>query len=917
MLLQEFAMLGFVTELSSEQFAALLRRDWARQISAVHIHHTWRPRASQWRGLATVEAMRRVHMQTNGWSDIAQHITIGPDGSVWSGRHLDRSPASAVGHNGSASDGPLMIELVGDFDTGQEKFEGAQAQATYRCVAAICKAFELPLKNIRFHREFTSQKTCPGSSLSLDAFRAEVEKALKALPKSQSRNAHASAYLQGAVAPLSASRAVDEPSAELRYDAAAENAWGSDQGARGIFGPSFSATDIALFNQHVVNTSAGRLSNEGKYTNSQETIQGLVGHIANYITGAENPKIVLYAHGGLVSESSALESAKTNVRWWLANGVYPVYFVWETGLNESFKKLGSQEESRGLTDLTDRIIEASAGTLVGRPAWKLMKDNARHCSTPTLTGPDEPGGAYYFCSLLVEMLGKHSNAAELHAVGHSAGSIFHCEMLPMLDRLLRENKTLAKKGPAITSMALLAPACRVDVFKSSLMPLVETKRIAKLAHFTMNARAELDDTVAGIYRKSLLHFVRNACEINLPQILGLEESIRPDTVLSDFFDPSKQPGNAHLLLSPTNFSNGSDATKSIKHGDFDNDPPTMNAVLRRILNISDDVALTPPMIEQEKKTFPFMSSAERSTRSLNTSGNTHALCIGIDTYPIQPLSGCVADARLWAKTFGAMGIQVHELLLNEKATKRNIVDAWRRVSAKAQAGDTLVIQYAGHGTQAPDKNGDELDSMDEAWVPIDGMNGDVLLDDEIGGLIDTHTPAGVQVVIFSDSCHSGSTTRAKSNGGGTARFVKLIDNQAFLRGFERASKQWARELNSRSTAESQGPEILFSGCQDHQYSFEDGGHGRFTLAAVAALQASASSDTYRKLADRILEKFDPNPAQVPNFTANKDRAAQALFGALARTQSSTSLGATDAVEQRLRSMEAQLAEIKELLRDIR
>lgn len=65
-----------------------------RQIDEFHVHHTWRPRRADFRGLATVEAMRRYHMQHAGMSDIAQHLTIDPQGGLWTGRPFDRAPAS-------------------------------------------------------------------------------------------------------------------------------------------------------------------------------------------------------------------------------------------------------------------------------------------------------------------------------------------------------------------------------------------------------------------------------------------------------------------------------------------------------------------------------------------------------------------------------------------------------------------------------------------------------------------------------------------------------------------------------------------------------------------------------------------------------------------------------------------------------
>ncbi len=58
--------------------------------------------------------MRKFHMEENGWSDLAQHLTIGPQGGLWTGRNWNLAPANATGHNGTAGEGPFMIEMVGD-----------------------------------------------------------------------------------------------------------------------------------------------------------------------------------------------------------------------------------------------------------------------------------------------------------------------------------------------------------------------------------------------------------------------------------------------------------------------------------------------------------------------------------------------------------------------------------------------------------------------------------------------------------------------------------------------------------------------------------------------------------------------------------------------------------------------------------
>ena len=70
---------------------------FSRRITEVHLHHTWRPRQSDYRGLATIEGMWRYHTETNGWSDIGQHVTVAPNGSVWLCRNFNWAPASARG----------------------------------------------------------------------------------------------------------------------------------------------------------------------------------------------------------------------------------------------------------------------------------------------------------------------------------------------------------------------------------------------------------------------------------------------------------------------------------------------------------------------------------------------------------------------------------------------------------------------------------------------------------------------------------------------------------------------------------------------------------------------------------------------------------------------------------------------------
>ena len=100
------------------------------------------------------------------------------------------------------------------------------------------------------------------------------------------------------------------------------------------------------------------------------------------------------------------------------------------------------------------------------------------------------------------------------------------------------------------------------------------------------------------------------------------------------------------------------------------------------------------------------------------------------------------------------------MLLDAQATKAAMVQALTRVIGGAASGDSLVITFSCHGTYQPDSDGDEVDGLDEALCPYDLQTGGAaLIDDEIR-VIFAARKAGVRLLLISDSCHSGTVTRA-------------------------------------------------------------------------------------------------------------------------------------------------------------
>lgn len=138
----------------------------------IHIHHTYRPNHKNFTGSNhqdLQDGMRNYHKNTLKWSDIAQHVTLFPDGLFLTGRGFSKTPASIKGKNGSKNAVPFMVEMVGNFDKGNDRLEGKQKEA----ILKLAKYFQDKGRSIVFHNEH-SYKSCPGSSIDKEVFLKEV-----------------------------------------------------------------------------------------------------------------------------------------------------------------------------------------------------------------------------------------------------------------------------------------------------------------------------------------------------------------------------------------------------------------------------------------------------------------------------------------------------------------------------------------------------------------------------------------------------------------------------------------------------------------------------------------------------------------------------------------------------------------------
>lgn len=310
---------------------------------------------------------------------------------------------------------------------------------------------------------------------------------------------------------------------------------------------------------------------------------------------AGQPKrLVIYAHGGLNSESAAITRARAMGRHFLGNGCYPLFLVWKTGLIESLTSIvaDSFRKQPGLAggmgewvaERSDLLLEKTVGRPFARPIWSEMKENAE------LAFGSGRGGDL-LVTALQKLVATWGEDLQIHVVGHSAGAI-------LLGHLLT---AVSARGldTHMASVHLYAPACTVQFANRHYA--THAQLMQRLHLHVLSDRVERNDSVAAVYRKSLLYFVSNALEMDLrTPILGLQNVFEPDYAGWDGTSSTgdtlrawreavqtaglQQAGRIHVLDQDKVQTALPDKRIDAAHGSFDNDLEVMSHTLLGIIN---------------------------------------------------------------------------------------------------------------------------------------------------------------------------------------------------------------------------------------------------------------------------------------------------------------------------------------------
>jgi hypothetical protein len=203
----------------------------------------------------------------------------------------------------------------------------------------------------------------------------------------------------------------------------------------------------------------------------------------------------------------------------------------------------------------------------------------------------------------------------------------------------------------------------------------------------------------------------------------------------------------------------------------------------------------------------------------------------------------------------------------KKPTKQNILAEFTYLLQNAVAGDLLVFTFSGHGSNVSDRSGDEVDGRDEMIIPLDYNGVIYVLDDEMRKLIDQYLKPGVKLLMFFDSCHSGTMLDLKYHYLDSDNYENITMNV--------------------NVDETKGQVITISGCKDSQYSADtmvnlngkqNMNSGAMTYAFLKTMQEVGKGISFRILLQKMRTLLQTDGyEQVPQLLSGQELNLDEVF----------------------------------------
>lgn len=304
-------------------------------------------------------------------------------------------------------------------------------------------------------------------------------------------------------------------------------------------------------------------------------------------------------------------------------------------------------------------------------------------------------------------------------------------------------------------------------------------------------------------------------------------------------------------------------------------------------------------------------AARAPSDSSHQAPRRRALLVGINDYTASRLRGAGPNApqpirQHWRNLKGAVndveairdvleasfGFQEEDILLltDQQATRGAIFRALdEHLIAPAKKGDLAVFYYSGHGSQVRNSKSDELDKMDETYVPADGpLGADDIRDKELRPLLNKVLSKGARLVVVLDKCYSGSGARGLPSAGRVRRLEPVLRDVADGSDYGPRPEEHGALVLAASQADQSAYEI----------TTDDGRqHGAFTWALLQALRAASEGESAERVFLRARSWLRAaDPFQEPVLAGTPEAQERPLFGGRADRQDGRTVVLAEGVE---------------------
>ena len=264
----------------------------------------------------------------------------------------------------------------------------------------------------------------------------------------------------------------------------------------------------------------------------------------------------------------------------------------------------------------------------------------------------------------------------------------------------------------------------------------------------------------------------------------------------------------------------------------------------------------------------------------------YVLLVGINEYndPDSRLHGCVKDVKhveeFVVETY-SKDHDVHVLkLVDEQATYRGIIDAFRSHLGLAGPQDSVWFHYSGHGTEewtAREFARFDPNGRDQTLLCHDsGRSAENLADKELAALLseltctdEAQNITGPHMVVSLDCCHSGSGTRHA--GEQNVLGIRSVRPRASRRPLDSYLDGFYLH-QSENLQVPLTPHVAISACKTYQTAGDTSSGGVFTSGLLDALESSGGNISYADLflhtkyaSGRRRRNQEPQFAAIHNF----------------------------------------------------